>query len=84
MGVVKVFAMTNLAGTSTIPRMEGEAAIQTNAPMPIYSKDDITNSSKHFFVADSEYVNNMLFGTDSDQNRMLEEIRRSGSDSLPL
>ena len=25
-----------------------------------------------------------LFGTDSDQNRMLEEIPRSGSDSLPL
>jgi hypothetical protein len=25
-----------------------------------------------------------LFGTDSYQNRMLEEIPRSGSDSLPL
>jgi hypothetical protein len=25
-----------------------------------------------------------LFGTDSDQNRMLEEIPRSGADSLPL
>ncbi len=26
----------------------------------------------------------LLFGTDSDQNRMLEEIPRSGADSLPL
>jgi hypothetical protein len=25
-----------------------------------------------------------LFGTDSDQNRTLEEIPRSGADSLPL
>jgi hypothetical protein len=26
----------------------------------------------------------LLFGTDSDQNRMFEEIPRSGADSLPL
>jgi hypothetical protein len=31
-----------------------------------------------------ELVDHLLFGTDSDQNRTLEEIPRSGADSLPL
>jgi hypothetical protein len=56
-------------------------------------EDLIYQSILHFSIFYFNFFYNILkmmhvlqemFGTDSDQNRMLEEIPRSGADSLPL
>jgi hypothetical protein len=47
-------------------------------------KNPRANSAVFLFLLYRVNTAGLLFGTDSDQNRMLEEIPRSGADSLPL